>query len=237
MIAEHSPVASQWIRVNGLNIHYKCLGTGPVVVLLHGGANDWHEWQKNIAFFARRFRVYALDLPGFGLSESPEIPVTPHWFSSFLRDFIEALSITDIHLIGHSLGGTITLAFALDYPEKVKKAVIIDSGGLGELNWKGRLLLYLIRAVQRLVGKQESIKCKFGGTKEDWWLIDHLHKLKPPVMIVWGKGDPYLSVSQAKLAQDLIPNCQLCIFPSCRHAPQKESSNKFNDIVYKFLTE
>ena len=237
MTADNLPFPSHRIRVEGLDIHYKCLGTGPTVILLHGNANDWHEWQRNVAFLAQSFCVYALDLPGFGLSESPNTPVSPRWFSSLLRNFMESLSITDTHLVGHSLGGTVTLAFALDFPERVKKVVIVDSGGLGQVSWKWRLLLFLIRGIKRIVGKEKSPKYKVGGTMEDWFFIHRLHELKPPVMIVWGERDPYLSLSQAKLAQNLIPNCQLHVFPGCRHAPQRECPDEFNKLVYQFLTE
>jgi pimeloyl-ACP methyl ester carboxylesterase len=233
---DNSRFPSHWIRVERLSIHYKCLGEGPTVILLHGGANDWHEWRMNFAFLAQNFRVYALDLPGFGLSESPNTPVSPPWFSSFLRNFMEALSITDTHLIGHSLGGTITLTFTLDFPEMVKKIVLVDSGGLGQVNCKGRLLLYLIRGVKRIVGKEKIPNFKAGGTMEEWLLINRLRELKPPVMIVWGEWDPYYPPSQARLAQSLIPNCQLYVLPRCRHAPHRERPEEFNNLVYQFLT-
>lgn len=130
--------------MQGLDIHYKCLGKGASVILVHGGANDWHEWQKNIAFIARSFRVYAPDLPGFGLSQSPSTPVSLSWAVSFLRDFMDTLGITAAHLIGHSLGGMVALAFALDFPERVNKLVLTDSAGLGEISQEGWLRLFLI---------------------------------------------------------------------------------------------
>ncbi len=68
---DNSEFPSCYATVAGLRIHYKCLGTGPPVLLVHGGGNDWHEWKKNLAFIAQKFQVIALDLPGFGLSQSP----------------------------------------------------------------------------------------------------------------------------------------------------------------------
>ena len=227
---------SHWARVGGLRVHYKCCGNGPTVFLLHGGASDWHEWIMNLSFLTQHFRVYALDLPGFGLSESPNTPVTPPWFSSFLKNLMDGLNIADTHLIGHSLGGTITLTFALDSPERVKRVVLVDSGGLGQVSQKGRLLLYLIRGMKRIVGNEGSANFKAGGTMKQWLLTDRLHELRPPVMIVWGEWDPYYPPCQAKLAQRLIPNCQLHVLPRCRHAPQRERPDEFNSLVYRFLT-
>lgn len=230
-------IPSYWLEVDGLNIHFKCLGKGLPVILLHGGANDWHEWEKNLAFLAKGLRVYALDLPGYGLSESPNILVSPSWFRSFLSRFMEALGLREAHLIGHSLGGTIALAFALDFPERVKKIVLVDSASLGEISRKGQLILFLIKGIKRMAGKEKK-KPKFETSPtDDWLLTNRLPELKPSVMIVWGENDPYLPVSQARLAHHLIPNSQLHVFPRSRHAPHRERPDKFNHLVYQFLTE
>jgi pimeloyl-ACP methyl ester carboxylesterase len=191
----------------------------------------------NLSFLTEHFRVYALDLPSFSLSEPPDTPVSPPWYSAFLKSFMEAVNITHTHLIGHSLGGTITMTLALDSPERVGKVVLVDSGGLGQLDLKGRLLLSLIRGVKRIVGNEGSARFKPGGTMKQWLLTERLHELRPPVMIVWGERDPYYPASQAKLAQRLIPNCQLHVLPRCHHAPQRERPDEFNELVYRFLTQ
>jgi len=227
---------SYWVKVAGLDTHYKSSGTGPSVILLHGGANDWREWQKNLASLSRNFCVYAPDMPGFGLSEPPADPVSPAWFSSFLKNFMAALNINEAHLVGHSLGGLVALAFALNFPEKVRKVVVVNSAGLGQMSRKGRVILLLVRGLKSIIGKGKKPRYK-SGSNEDWLVIERLPELKPPVLIVWGQRDPYLPVSQAKLAHSLIPSSQLSIFPGCRHAPQRERPDKFNHLVYQFLTE
>lgn len=239
-MTDNPDFSSHWVRVQGLNVHYKCFGTGPTLMLLHGNGNDWREWHMNLAFLAQSFRVYALDLPGFGFSDVPNTPVTPRWFSSFLGNLMETLGITDTHLVGHSLGGVISLAFALDFPERVNRIIIVDSAGLGQLSQKGRLLVLLaggLRRAGRILGRGKGPEYKTGGTMQDWLFTDSLPKLKLPVMILWGEKDPYLPVSQARLAQNLIPNSQLYVFPGCHHAPQRECSGKFNSLVYEFLSE
>jgi pimeloyl-ACP methyl ester carboxylesterase len=232
---DNSLFPSHWISVQGLDIHYKCSGKGPAVILLHGAANDWHEWRMNFGFLAQNFRVYALDLPGFGLSTPPAAPISPALVSSFLNNFMKALNITDTHIIGHSLGGIIILTFALEFPEKIKKIVLVDSGGLGQVSRKGQLLLHLTRGIKIIMGKEQSFDFKAGGSMEEWLLINRLHELKSPVMIVWGERDPYYPPSQARLAQSLIPNCQLYIFPHCRHAPHRERPTEFNRLTHQFL--
>lgn len=225
---------SHWTKAQGLDIHYKCLGEGPPVVLIHGGANDWHEWERNIAFLAQDFRICAPDFPGFGLSQSPNVAVSPYWSISLLKNLMDALSITTAHLIGHSLGGVLSLAFALDFPERVDKLVLVDSGGFGEISQSGQLRLSLLSTIKRLFGKGSNVKYENGPST--WLFINRLHEVKPPVMIIWGEKDPYVPVSQAKLAHSLIPNSQLYIFSRCHHAPQKECAEEFNNLICHFLT-
>ena len=228
--------SSRWAKIQGLDIHYKCLGSGPPLVMIHGSGNDWHEWQENLTFFARGFRVYAPDMPGFGLSQSPGSPLSPSWSASFLRDFMEATGIEAAHIIGHSLGGIVALYLALSFPDKVMRLVLVDSGGLGEVGRKAQLRLLLIRGVKRIAGKEERRAKLQKSPKEDWILLSRLRGLQPRTMIVWGERDPYLSSSQAVLAHSLIPNCELPIFPSCGHAPQRERADEFNKLVHEFLT-
>ncbi len=224
------------VKVAGLNIHYKLCGEGTPVVLVHGGGNDWHEWKQNLAFLSQHFRVIALDLPGFGLSEAPDIPVSPFWNVAFLKDFMDSLGISGTHLIGHSMGAMISIIFAADYPEYIKKIVLIDAGGIGKLSRKGRFLLAVFRTTDRLRGMKRGPK--FLSVSAEAWLVrDRLPRIKSPVLIVWGRNDLYLPVSQARTAHNLIPGSNLHIFPGCGHAPQRESADEFNSLVLQFLEE
>jgi pimeloyl-ACP methyl ester carboxylesterase len=175
-------IPSYWTEIKGLKIHFKCLGEGPPVILLHGGGNDWHEWRENLVPLSQSFRVYAPDLPGFGLSDPPPTLVSPSWFSSFLKDFMEAVGIKEAHIIGHSLGGTLAIALALDFPEKVKRVVLIDSAGIGPLSRKGQLFLLLLRGLKKVLGKENKPKFKPRSAKE-WLLADRLVELRAKVMI------------------------------------------------------
>jgi pimeloyl-ACP methyl ester carboxylesterase len=226
---------SCWITIAGLNIHYKCLGKGPPVVLIHGGGNDWHEWKSNLSAIGQRFQVLALDLPGFGLSQSPSTAVSPSWTIEFLKIFLECLGITRPHLIGHSMGGMISIAFAACYPESVNKLVLIDPSGLGKISFHGRLLLSIFRTIDRWQGKRRGPQYLIGSFIEECQVKDKLPKIKSPTLVVWGQNDIYLPVSQSRIAHTLIPGSQLNIFPQCGHAPQRENFAKFNNLVIQFL--
>ncbi|MRH90342.1 alpha/beta fold hydrolase [Nocardia sp. SYP-A9097] len=118
-----------------LHYHEAGVGNGPTIVLLHGGgpgASSWSNFSKNIPVLAREFHVLAVDQPGFGLSDKPT--EHPQYFvhsASALKDLLDTLGIIDrVHLLGNSLGGGAATRFALDYPDRAGKLVLMGPGGL-----------------------------------------------------------------------------------------------------------
>lgn len=118
-----------------LHYHEAGVGNGPTIVLLHGGgpgASSWSNFAKNIPVLARQFHVLAVDQPGYGLSDKPG--EHPQYFvhsSSALKDLLDTLGITDrVHLLGNSLGGGAAVRFAIDYPERAGRLVLMGPGGL-----------------------------------------------------------------------------------------------------------
>lgn len=118
-----------------LHYHEAGVGNGPTIVLLHGGgpgASSWSNFSKNIAVLAENFHVLAVDQPGYGKSDKPT--EHPQYFvhsSSALKDLLDTLGITDrVHLLGNSLGGGAAVRFALDYPDRAGRLVLMGPGGL-----------------------------------------------------------------------------------------------------------
>ncbi|WP_327094293.1 alpha/beta fold hydrolase [Nocardia vinacea] len=118
-----------------LHYHEAGVGNGPTIVLLHGGgpgASSWSNFARNIPVLAREFHVLAVDQPGFGLSDKPT--EHPQYFAhsaSALKDLLDALEISGrVHLLGNSLGGGTAVRFALDYPDRAGKLVLMGPGGL-----------------------------------------------------------------------------------------------------------
>jgi pimeloyl-ACP methyl ester carboxylesterase len=119
-------------------IHYETYGRGRPVLLLHGWLGSWALWRDTIEVLGRDFRTYALDFFGFGDSgvvpnlddTSPHLPpeafTVPHYVE-MVYQFMERLGIKKAPLIGHSMGGTVSLSTAIQYPEKVVKVCVIGS--------------------------------------------------------------------------------------------------------------
>ncbi len=96
------------------------------VILIHGLMDSAQSWYKNIDILAQQHRVWAIDLIGFGYSSRVTAPTySLRYFSRSLREFMDAQGIEHASIIGHSLGGAVTLDFARAYPDRVEKLILI----------------------------------------------------------------------------------------------------------------
>ena len=131
-----------YIKVGTLKIRYWALGNrGTPVILIHGLGASADIWMYNVEALAKQHQVYALDLVGFGRSDKPGPSFSPFDYTPFLDEFIKALDIDRVSLVGQSLGGGIALHYAVQFPQKVEKLVLVDSAGLGkEVIWTLRLM-------------------------------------------------------------------------------------------------
>lgn len=111
--------------------------TGSPVLLIHGLGGSLESWTNNIESFSTRYRVIALDLPGFGLSDKPRIEYTIDFYVNFIKKFIKKLKITHPFLIGSSLGGHIVIELAIRNPKLVDKVVLISPAGSLPKSFKG----------------------------------------------------------------------------------------------------
>lgn len=139
--AEHAhPPAGEFVTVEGSRLHYVDRGRGTTVVLVHGASASLVDFQASIApRLARSHRVIAFDRPGYGYSERPDGDwVDPAHQARLLRKALDALGVHRAVLVGHSLGGAIVLAHALDYPEATAGVTLL--GGTA-YPWEGGVAL------------------------------------------------------------------------------------------------
>ena len=122
----------KYIAVNGINIRYVVMGTGAPVLLVHGFGEFMEVWWFNIRPLSERYQVYAMDLPGHGLSDKPAIDYSLFFATEFVINFMETIGIEHASLIGHSMGGGMCLNVAINFPERVDKLILVDSGGLSK---------------------------------------------------------------------------------------------------------
>jgi pimeloyl-ACP methyl ester carboxylesterase len=123
----------QYINVKGVKTRYWTAGDkGPVLLLIHGFGASVEIWQHNIESLAKFYRVYAIDLVGFGRTDKHEGPYTPPFMVQFIDNALTALNLDKVTLIGLSMGGGLSILYTLSFPQKVDNLVLVDSAGLGK---------------------------------------------------------------------------------------------------------
>src|SRR5687767_13072087 len=108
------------------------MGEGPAVVLVHGITSSSRTWRAVLDGLSERHTVIAPDLLGHGRSGKPRGDYSLGAYASGIRDLLAVLGISSATVVGHSLGGGIAMQFAYQFPDRLERLVLVDSGGLGE---------------------------------------------------------------------------------------------------------
>ena len=122
----------RWVDVNGHRLRYTVVGeSGPAVILIHGFGGDLGNWLFNQEALAASARVYALDLPGHGQSAKDLRDASVAGLAAVVLGFMDALDLATAHLVGHSLGGAISLQVAATAPARVLSMSLLAPAGIG----------------------------------------------------------------------------------------------------------
>lgn len=139
------------VDVEGLTVRCHVDGPedAPLIVLVHGAGPDAAgvSWKKAFPALAESYRVYALDLPGYGESDRVTQDVTPttDFYVGVLDGLLNELDLDDATLIGISKGGGIVLGYTLTHPDRVSRLVLVDSYGLGDQVPGGRKTAVMVK--------------------------------------------------------------------------------------------
>jgi len=112
-------------------LHYEVYGRGRPVLLLHGWLGSWGLWQQTMKYLGQHYRTYALDFWGFGESGKKVPTFAVQDFVSMVDQFMDRLGIERAPLVGHSMGGTVSLSTAINHPDRVSKVTVIGSPIVG----------------------------------------------------------------------------------------------------------
>ena len=124
---------SKFIEVDGMSVHYRVEGLAQdsiPLVLLHGTGASLHTWDGWVNALKSERKIIRLDLPAYGLTgPNPTSDYSQEFYATFINDFLTKLGVNQCIIAGNSLGGSIAWNFAVKYPEKVSKMILVDAGG------------------------------------------------------------------------------------------------------------
>jgi pimeloyl-ACP methyl ester carboxylesterase len=121
---------SHFADIDGVRIHYQEKGMGMPLILLHGFSSSTYSWKDVFEPLAKSYRVIAVDLKGFGFSGKPDGDYSRRAQAILVAHLLDHLKIEKVWLAGNSMGGEVSLNFALQNPQRVAGLILIDSTGV-----------------------------------------------------------------------------------------------------------
>jgi pimeloyl-ACP methyl ester carboxylesterase len=116
--------------IHGYRRAFRIAGEGPAILLIHGIGDNSSTWETVQKKLAQRFTVIAPDLLGHGKSDKPRADYSVAAYANGMRDLLAVLDIERVTVVGHSLGGGVTMQFAYQYPQLVERIVLVGTGGV-----------------------------------------------------------------------------------------------------------
>lgn len=233
--------------------------------MIHGNGLSHGQWKYNIGPISRSHTIYALDMPGFGHSDKPDAEYSLSYYVDFLRSFMDHVGVSRASFIGHSYGGAIAAGLAARYPKYVNGLVLSDATGVstaGLVFNKGfsHILMNMMIVSRKiycrpmfynaisstlldeavLVTDEKDIRNAFLKNCEDiarydTAYVDSLKSITAPTLIIWGRNDMLLPVSDAKKYNELISSSSVMLIDQCGHIPNVEKYMEFNKLVIDFF--
>jgi pimeloyl-ACP methyl ester carboxylesterase len=140
-------------RVGDVELYYETAGQGPPIVFIHGLGSSTRDWDRQVEYFSKHFRVIVFDVRGHGRSDRPSGPYSVPLFARDTAELIRSLEGAPAHVVGVSMGGMIGLQLAIDSPELVSSLVVVNAGPeVVPRTIKERLMILQRFLIVRLLG-------------------------------------------------------------------------------------
>lgn len=232
-------------------------GEGEILLLLHGLFGALSNWDTVVNRFSQNYRVIIPVLPIYTL---PVKQAGLDQLNAFLEDFVAFKGISDLTLMGNSLGGHVALIYTLKNQENVRKLILTGSSGLFENSMGGSYpkrgnydyikerVGYTFydpktaskELVDEVFDTMKSIpKClrivSIAKSAQRNNMADVIPNIEVPTLLIWGLNDTITPPYVAHEFNRLIPNSTLRFIDECCHAPMMEHPDKFNDLLEEFL--
>jgi pimeloyl-ACP methyl ester carboxylesterase len=137
---------SSFIFIDGINVHFRDVGKGDAILLIHGTGASLHTWEKWINILSTDYRVISFDLPGFGLTgPDPNHNYQISRYTAILDSLMVKLKVDSFHIAGNSLGGLVAWHYTTQFPQKILTLNLIDAAGLPQPGKKPPFIFQLAK--------------------------------------------------------------------------------------------
>lgn len=243
------PVPTQAARaeVNGASIWYAIFGSGPPVVLLHGGLANSNYWGHQVPVLAQRHQVIVIDSRGHGRSTRDAKPYGYELMAADVLGVLDKLAIPKAAIVGWSDGAIIGLSLAMNHPDRVSRlfafAANSDPSGVKDVDKSPVFQEFIARAEKEYEAlsatpkeyKQFVEEISGMWSSQPKWTKADLARIKVPTWIVDGDHDEAIERSNTELMADTIPKAGLLLQPEVSHFSMLQDPAQFTADVMRFL--
>lgn len=225
------------------------MGQGEPIILIHGLAGSSRWWRRNIPVLARHYRLYLIDLPGFGTLRHLRWHIALDDVASGIVHWMERSGLAQVHLIGHSMGGYLSLWIAAHHPERIRRLVLVSPAGIPHIRSLPAYTFPLLRALSSLqprflsllisdtlrAGPLTILRAAQDLLTKD--IRDCLPDISAPTLLIWGENDSLVPPVLGELLSQQLPQARLLLIKKAGHVSMFEQPDQFNTAVLSFLAE
>ena len=258
---------AEWLEAGAIQLRTVRAGTGDTTLfLLHGYGESLLAYRVLFDRLATQFRVVAVDLPGFGLSDKPDGPYDYQTMMSQLGSYMERHIAGPSVIVGHSMGGQLAAGLAMRHPDRVVATVLIAPAGHGLSPWHSAMtgepadlvgwlnvpIAYLmpihapdwLEEAEARRGYDPLADPRYRSTatrvlKEfDFSALEgQLENLKQPTLLIWGRLDPTIPLSTGEGMAAQIPCNRFIVLDRTLHRPHQTAPDTVFRAIVGFLKD
>jgi pimeloyl-ACP methyl ester carboxylesterase len=260
--AKETPSQDHFVKLDAMRVHYQNYGEGKeAIVFIHGWSCNLNFWKANIPAFTKQSRVIAIDLPGHGESDKPQVTYSMDLFARAIDAVLQDAKVERATLIGHSMGTPVIRQFYRKYPGKTRALVIVDGSlrpfsnpeqmkqfidPLRGSKYKEQAEVIIGFVSQQVKDKKtvEEIRTAMMSTPQhvmvgamDAMMDDAIwkeDKINAPTLAVMAK-QPQWTAEYETFVRELVPGIDYQMWEGVSHFLMMDEPQKFNDTVLAFL--
>jgi pimeloyl-ACP methyl ester carboxylesterase len=264
--AARAPHQAEWLQADDVRLRAVRAGRGDTTLLLiHGYGESLMGYRAVFDALARRYRVIAVDLPGFGLSDKPDAVYDLASYRRRLGDFLERWTRGPVVVVGHSMGGEVAAALALDHPDRVVAAVLIAPAGFAlqpfiagardvRSDARGWVASVLSAAMPpqdpAWLGEPSALQAYTPATDPAYRIAasrvlaefdflalrDSFGEIHQPVLLIWGRQDPTIPFVVGESIAARLPCREFLPLDRVLHRPQETHPDTVVTAIETFLS-
>ena len=231
-------------------VHYEVLGRGRPIVFLHSWVGSWRYWIASMQVASTSFRAYALDLWGFGDSARDPLRYSVDQQTDLLTNFLDAMGIGKVALVGHGLGALIGFNFTTHWPQSVDRVMAVNAPLHSEaindrlktsslpdlINWLGSKTPEGLAALADAIkADPKAILASVNGSPYNS-LFGQLRDTQIPCLLVYGQNDPAVPIPPPDDSIELPHMMHHVVLEGSGHFPMIDDAARFNRLLTDFLT-